>query len=54
MPTYDYKCEKCGKDFLLIRTVAEHESKTPFCPSCKSKKVVRVLSEFSAKTSRKS
>ncbi|MFB3115657.1 MAG: FmdB family zinc ribbon protein [Nitrospirales bacterium] len=51
---YDYKCEKCGKDFVLARTLKAQESGPPFCPSCKSQKIERVFATFMAKTSRKS
>jgi putative FmdB family regulatory protein len=39
MPTYQYRCEKCGKKFERIEAVAEHEAKKPTCPKCGSKKV---------------
>ncbi len=38
MLIYDHKCEQYGKDYLLVRTLAEHESKMPFSPSCKRQK----------------
>ena len=33
------RCEKCGKKFERIETLAEHEAKKPKCPKCGSKKV---------------
>lgn len=38
MPTYEFKCEKCGKefDFFLNRTIRE---KDKVCPECKSTEV---------------
>ncbi len=54
MPMYDFKCKKCGKEFLLARTLKQQESGPPFCPSCKSKRVDKVFTGFMAKTSRKS
>lgn len=54
MPMYDYKCQDCGKEFLVARTIKEHESGPPFCPACKSKNVIQLLSPFVAKTSSKS
>src|SRR6476620_12740899 len=29
MPTYQYRCEKCGKKFERTETIAEHESDLP-------------------------
>ena len=39
MPTYQYRCEKCGKKFEHIETISEHEATKPKCPKCGSKKV---------------
>lgn len=41
MVKYDYRCEKCGKQF-------EHESsysdnKKPKCPECRSSKVRKII-----------
>jgi len=52
MPTYEYRCEKCGEVFSLILTISEHEKKQR-CPKCKSQKVVQLLSVFTPKTTRK-
>jgi putative FmdB family regulatory protein len=41
MPTYQYRCEKCGKMFERTETMSEHEAAKPQCPNCGSKKVVR-------------
>ena len=54
MPTYEYRCEKCGTEFTEILSLAEHEDIKVACPECKSKKVVQILSVFTAQTSRKS
>ena len=57
MPTYEYLCEKCQKEFPLIMTIREHEQvqEKVACPECKSDKVVhQILSQFTAQTSRKS
>ena len=54
MPSYEYRCEKCGKKFELVQHVTEHEKKKPHCPKCNSQKVERVFSTFFAKTSKKS
>ncbi len=54
MPTYEYQCEKCGKEFTLTQSMAEHDKKQTVCPECKSDKVIQLISSFIAKTSRKS
>ena len=44
MPIYEYKCKKCGWTFeFLVR-----ESVKPECPKCKSKRLEKLLSTFSA------
>ena len=37
MPTYQYRCEECGKKFE--RTKTEHEAEKSKCPKCGSRKV---------------
>jgi putative FmdB family regulatory protein len=54
MPTYEYHCEACKKEFSLIQSFSEHEKGKVTCPKCKSKKVKQLISLFTAKTSRKS
>jgi putative FmdB family regulatory protein len=54
MPTYEYRCEKCRKKFSVVAAMAEHGKKKVSCPKCKSRKVVQLLSGFTARTSRKS
>ncbi|MCH8938190.1 MAG: zinc ribbon domain-containing protein [Gemmatimonadetes bacterium] len=54
MPTYDYQCKSCGKEFSCTETMAERAAKPVNCPKCDSDKVERVFSEFFAKTIRKS
>ncbi len=41
MPTYDYKCEKCGKTFEHFQSMSDKLLKT--CPDCKGK-VRRLIS----------
>jgi len=36
MPTYEYKCDKCGEEFELVRSMKEDVSSTE-CPSCSYK-----------------
>ena len=33
MPTYQYRCEKCGKTFECTETMSEHEAAKPQCPN---------------------
>lgn len=54
MPTYEYRCTKCGEQFEQPEHIEEHEKSHPKCPSCGGKKVTQVFSSFFAKTSRKS
>jgi len=32
MPTYQYRCEECGKAFERTETISEHEVAKPQCP----------------------
>jgi putative FmdB family regulatory protein len=54
MPTYDFKCKKCKKEFYLILSIKEHEKKVFKCPHCGSEEVDQQFSVFYAKTSKKS
>jgi putative FmdB family regulatory protein len=54
MPTYQYRCSKCGKVFERRQHLAEHEKAHPRCPDCNSPQVEPVLADFYAKTSKKS
>jgi putative FmdB family regulatory protein len=54
MPTYEYRCRKCGEVFDVTQHVAEHEQARPRCPRCNSEEVEPVLTTFYAKTSKKS
>jgi putative FmdB family regulatory protein len=54
MPTYEFKCEKCKKQFDLILTVSEYEKKKIRCPKCKSTRVRQQISSFQTITSKKS
>jgi putative FmdB family regulatory protein len=54
MPTYQYRCEKCGAVFDRAEHVAEHPGAHPRCPKCGSEAVQSVPSTFIAKTSKKS
>ncbi len=54
MPTYVYRCERCGAMFEQQLSVAAHEDAHPLCPKCGHAKVTGVVSIFYAKTSKKS
>jgi putative FmdB family regulatory protein len=54
MPTYEFRCKKCGTVFERQEHIAEHETSHPRCPNCKSEEVERLLADFYAMTSRKS
>jgi putative FmdB family regulatory protein len=53
MPTYDYRCSACGHQFELVERLSQHQA-VHKCPKCGSDKVEHVMTQFYAKTSRKS
>ncbi len=54
MPTYEYFCESCQKEFEIILTMKEHDEARITCPKCNSDKVHQMAAAFVAVTSRKS
>jgi putative FmdB family regulatory protein len=54
MPTYDYRCEKCGKRYAVVQRISEHGGRAPACPKCRSRRVRQELGSFYAKTAKKS
>jgi putative FmdB family regulatory protein len=54
MPTYEFLCTKCQKEFTVTMTIREREEKKPACPACGSSDLEPLMSGFFAKTSRKS
>jgi len=54
VPTYVFRCLKCGEQFERVMTLAQREKARPTCPECRGRKVRLVLAGFFAKTSRKS
>ena len=42
MPTYEYRCEKCGHEFERGQRITENPVKS--CPACRAKKVRRLIS----------
>jgi putative FmdB family regulatory protein len=53
MPTYSYRCEKCGENFERVETISEHEAAAAKCPKCGSKKVSAVPGRVYVVTSKK-
>jgi len=45
MPFYEYVCELCGKDFVLLQSLSAKAEDT-ICPYCNEKKAKKVLSKF--------
>ncbi|RLC23334.1 MAG: zinc ribbon domain-containing protein [Deltaproteobacteria bacterium] len=54
MPTYEFKCQKCRKNFSLMLTLREYETKKIRCPKCKSTRVTQQITAFETITSKKS
>ncbi len=54
MPTYEFVCEKCSKEFETTMTISGRATARVTCPECGSEKVMPQMAAFSAKTSRKS
>lgn len=43
MPTYDYRCEACGKRTSIIQSYEEYGVKAVKCPHCGSEKLKRLI-----------
>ncbi|MBI4182503.1 MAG: zinc ribbon domain-containing protein [Proteobacteria bacterium] len=54
MPTYVYRCAKCGATFKRDETISEHEAAKTRCPKCGGKKLATVPGRVFTVTSRKS
>lgn len=54
MPIYEYRCEKCAKNFSVTIHISEHDKGGMTCPECKGTAVVQQYTPFYAKTSKKS
>jgi putative FmdB family regulatory protein len=54
MPTYEYRCPKCSKEFSVILSFKEQDAKKAKCPKCGGKKLDQILTAFQVKTSKKS
>ena len=53
MPTYEYLCGQCGKEFTQIMSIKEYGEAKVTCPKCKSTEVKQQMSGFISRTSRK-
>jgi putative FmdB family regulatory protein len=55
MPTYQYKCSECGREFEQVMPIREHEQKNlkVKCPKCQSSHVEQEPAQFQAVTSSK-
>ncbi len=47
MPFYEYVCELCGKDFVLLQSMTAKAEDT-VCPYCNEKKARKMLSKFAS------
>jgi putative FmdB family regulatory protein len=47
MPLYEYRCQKCGTSFEMLRRIQDADRDLE-CPQCKSEHVERLLSTFAA------
>jgi putative FmdB family regulatory protein len=54
MPTYEFTCPACGKDFSTTTSVKDLEQGKITCPNCGAKEVKQQMAVFTSKTSRKS
>ena len=57
MPTYEFHCAKCTKNFEQIWALSEYDKRIKEkikCPSCGSTRVIKTISLVQVKTSKKS
>jgi putative FmdB family regulatory protein len=47
MPFYEYVCEACGKDFVLLQSMTTKAEDTA-CPYCNENKAKKIVSKFSS------
>jgi len=53
MPTYEFHCSACGKDFTKVMTFADRRDETVTCPACASPDVEQMYTSVSVKTGKK-
>jgi putative FmdB family regulatory protein len=44
MPVYEFRCDKCKKEFDLVISLAQLEAGEAQCPHCDSRKVTQLMS----------
>lgn len=45
MPTYDYRCDQCGRQVALFyKTYRDYDAATHTCPHCNSTELTRLIS----------
>jgi putative FmdB family regulatory protein len=49
MPLYEYRCQKCGARFELLRRMQDADLETE-CPQCRSRQSERLLSSFASRS----
>jgi putative FmdB family regulatory protein len=54
VPLYEFKCQKCGKEFTLAISLRQYEQKEFACPACQSKEVEQLITSAQVITSKKS
>lgn len=54
MPTYEFRCKKCGHQFTLVESISRHDQHKEKCPSCGSQSIDSLVSAAAVKTSKKS
>jgi len=47
MPFYEYQCEACNKDFVLLQSMGTKAEDT-VCPYCNEQKARKLVSKFSS------
>jgi putative FmdB family regulatory protein len=54
MPTYEFLCPTCPKEFTVTMTIRERGERQPTCPTCGSADPEPLFTNVVTKTSRKS
>jgi putative FmdB family regulatory protein len=54
MPSYEYHCRTCNREFMVYMSFKERDTAEVRCPQCQGTEVQQILSPFVAVTSKKS